>query len=136
MPAYAAIRALGRGGIAEMVTRCHELADGLADKLRRDSDVRIPNQVVYNQVLIDCAPSHLDDGDVEQFVRRVIAAIRDEGTCWVGGTHWHGRAMLRVSVANRSTTPDDIDRSAKAILSAVSSVTDDLNAGLSEGAPV
>ena len=47
---------------------------------------------------------------------RVIAAVQADGTCWLGGTTWHGMAAMRISVSNWSTTEADIDRSAEAIL--------------------
>ena len=47
---------------------------------------------------------------------RVIAAIQRDGTCWMGGTTWHGRRLMRIAVSNWSTTPDDVDRSIEAIL--------------------
>ena len=59
-------------------------------------------------------------GDVR--TRRVIAAVQRDGTCWLGGTTWQGRAAMRVSVTNWQTTEADIDRSAEAILRSVASV--------------
>jgi hypothetical protein len=48
----------------------------------------------------------------------VIARVQEDGTCWLGGTTWRGRRAMRVSVSNWSTTPEDVERSAKAILMA------------------
>ena len=62
---------------------------------------------MFNQVL-------LSFGD-DQRTRAMIAAIQQEGTCWCGGTTWRGRAAMRISVSNWSTTEDDVDRSAAAI---------------------
>jgi len=45
--------------------------------------------------------------------------VQADGTCWLGGTTWHGMAAIRVSVAHWGTTESDIDRSADAILRAV-----------------
>ncbi len=46
----------------------------------------------------------------------VIAAAQRDGTCWMGGTSWRGRRLMRISVSNWSTTEDDVDRSVAAIL--------------------
>lgn len=122
VPVYAALRALGRTGVAEMVDRCHELARQMATELSREPGIRIVNEVVFNQVLVDCAPPGVDQVAGEHFVRQVITAIRAEGTCWVGGTRWRGHPMLRLSIANRSTTSEDVSRSATAILGAIHQV--------------
>lgn len=119
VPVYATIRALGRTGVAELVSRCHKLALQMATQLELSPDIRIVNQVVFNQILVDCSPARMSTADCEQLVGSVISAIRRQGTCWVGGTRWRGRPMLRLSIANWSTTQDDIDHSAVAILDAI-----------------
>ena len=53
--------------------------------------------------------------DADAFTRAVIAAVQQDGTCWLGGTTWHGRAAMRVSVSGWSTSPDDIERTVSAI---------------------
>jgi hypothetical protein len=53
----------------------------------------------------------------------VIAAVQNEGTCWAGGALWQGKQAMRISVSNWSTTEDDIDQSAAAMLTAFSSLT-------------
>jgi hypothetical protein len=54
--------------------------------------------------------------DADELTRAVIAGVQEDGTCWLGGTNWHGMAAMRVAVSNWSTTSEDIDRSADAIL--------------------
>jgi hypothetical protein len=51
--------------------------------------------------------------------QKVITRVQDEGTCWVGGTKWQGQVAMRVSISNWSTTAEDIDRSAAAIITAL-----------------
>jgi hypothetical protein len=75
--------------------------------------------VVFNQVLVRFAPPGADETTAAALTERVIARVQHEGTCWIGGTKWHGHAAARISVSNWSTTADDIDRSAAAILSAL-----------------
>jgi glutamate/tyrosine decarboxylase-like PLP-dependent enzyme len=112
-PIYAALKSLGRRGVAEMVERSCVLARQLATDLGSASYVEILNEVVLNQVLVRFVPPVGQDADA--FTRAVIAAVQHDGTCWLGGTTWHGRAAMRVSVSGWSTTPDDIERTVSAI---------------------
>ena len=114
VPVYAALRSLGRDGLGDLVERNCRLAARMAAKLSRHPMVRILNDVVLNQVLVRF---EADGRDTDQLTKDVIAGVQQEGTCWLGGTVWHGRAAMRVSVSNWSTTDADIDRSAEAILS-------------------
>jgi glutamate/tyrosine decarboxylase-like PLP-dependent enzyme len=114
---YVALRALGRRGIAELIERCCALARRMAEELGRDPRVRILNEVCLNQVLVRFLP--MDEADIDAFTARVISRIQQDGTCWAGGTTWHGMHALRISVSNWSTTEADIDMSAEAILKAV-----------------
>jgi glutamate/tyrosine decarboxylase-like PLP-dependent enzyme len=107
---YAAIRALGRAGIVEMVERCCDLARRFAEQLSAEPDVQILNDVVLNQVLV-----RFDD---DEKTRRVIENVQRDGTCWLGGSEWKGHAVMRISVSNWSTTAEDVDRSVEAILRA------------------
>ncbi|GAA1144466.1 pyridoxal-dependent decarboxylase [Kribbella jejuensis] len=108
IPVYAAIRALGRSGIAEIVDRCHAMAIRFAAALR-DGGADVLNDVVLNQVLVRF-------GDDDAITRQVVKDVQDEGTCWMSGTTWQGRAAMRISVTNWTTGPDDIDRSAATVL--------------------
>jgi glutamate/tyrosine decarboxylase-like PLP-dependent enzyme len=105
---YAAIRALGRDGIAEVVDRCHAMADRFADQLRSAS-VEVLNDVVLNQVLVRFS-------DDDAMTRRVVTEVQNEGTCWMSGTTWQGKAAMRISVSNWTTDEADIDRSVAAVL--------------------
>ena len=107
-PIYAAIRSLGANGIAEMVERGCDLATRMARRLANHPDVRIVNEVVLNQVLVEV-------GDAAT-TRAVIDRIQADGVLWLGGTTFHGTPALRISVSGWNTREDDIDRSADAIL--------------------
>jgi glutamate/tyrosine decarboxylase-like PLP-dependent enzyme len=113
IPLYALIRALGRTGITDLVSRTCALARRMAERLARATGVRILNEVVLNQVLVqfDSGTPRADD-----VTRDVIARVQADGTCWAGGATWQGRQVMRISVSNWSTTEADIDRSAEAIL--------------------
>ena len=111
-PAWAAIRSLGRQGIASMIAGCCELAARLARGVEVHPDVEVLNEVVINQVMVRVRDS--DEG-----TRAMIAAVQAGGICWAGPTLWHGKMAMRVSVSNWSTTAADIDRSVSAILASV-----------------
>jgi glutamate/tyrosine decarboxylase-like PLP-dependent enzyme len=104
---WAALRSLGRSGVAELVDRCCELARQFADGLGALNGVEIVNDVVLNQVLVRVGDGELTD--------RLERAIQDDGTCWLGGTTWRGERLLRIAVSNASTTTHDVDRVVAAI---------------------
>src|SRR4029079_18526560 len=87
---WAALRSLGRRGLAEMIERNCRLATRFAEGLRQPG-YQILNEVRLNQVSVSC-------GDAAT-THRVIAAVQREGTCWCGGTEWHGHAAMRISVS-------------------------------------
>jgi glutamate/tyrosine decarboxylase-like PLP-dependent enzyme len=113
---YAAIRALGRNGIADLIDRSCLLASRFAGTLASDARVEVLNDVVLNQVLVRFLA---DDGDHDGLTRRVLDTVQREGTCWMSGTTWQGKAAMRISVSNWSTDETDVDRSVEAILRAL-----------------
>ena len=117
MPIYAVIRALGRSGLADLIARCCARASRIAARLRTEPGVEVLNDIVLNQVLV-----RFQSPGGNNVTPLVIARVQEDGTCWVGGTKWRGKAAMRVSISNWSTTPADIERSAAAILSALDRV--------------
>jgi glutamate/tyrosine decarboxylase-like PLP-dependent enzyme len=111
----AALRSLGRSGLVDLVERDCALARRMADRLSGRPGVTILNEVVLNQVLVGF--------ETDVLTQAVIAAVQQDGTCWLGGTTWMGRAAMRVSVSGWQTTEDDVDRSADAILRCLSEVS-------------
>ncbi|HUP44348.1 MAG TPA: aminotransferase class V-fold PLP-dependent enzyme, partial [Thermoanaerobaculia bacterium] len=109
---YAALRSLGRQGVADLVERCCAHARRFAGILGGDSRVKILNDVVLNQVLVRF-------GDSDLLTRNTIARVQQEGTCWLAGTTWHDMAAMRISVSNWATSEEDVDRSAEAILRSI-----------------
>jgi glutamate/tyrosine decarboxylase-like PLP-dependent enzyme len=110
-PLYAALRQLGRSGLAELVERDCALAARIAERLAREPGVEVLNDVVLNQALVRF-------GDDDAATEAVVLRVRQEGTCWLGGTVWHGMAAMRISVSGWRTTEHDADRSAEAIAAA------------------
>ena len=106
---WAALRSLGRSGVADLIERTCRHAARFAAGLAAAGH-RVLNDVVLNQVLV----SFGDDATT----RAVIARIQAEGTCWCGGTVWQGQAAMRISVSSWATTQEDVERSLEAILRA------------------
>jgi glutamate/tyrosine decarboxylase-like PLP-dependent enzyme len=118
-PVWAALRSLGRSGVAELIERCCGHARRFADALAAADGVEVLNQVVLNQVLVRFPDP---GGDHDGRTREVVGRVQAGGTLWLGGTTWHDMAAMRISVSNWSTTDDDVDRSVAAILQATKEV--------------
>ena len=110
-PVYAALRSLGRRGLADMIERNCAIATLMAGRLAAEPGVRILNDVVLNQVLVRF-------GEDDALTREVIRRVQAEGTLWAGGTVWHGLGAMRLSVSGWSTSESDALRSVEAILRA------------------
>jgi glutamate/tyrosine decarboxylase-like PLP-dependent enzyme len=106
---WAALKSLGRIGLADMIERNCRLARRFATELQR-AGCEILNEVVLNQVLVSF-------GDATH-TRQVIERVQREGTCWCGPTDWQGRTAMRISVSSWATRDEDVDRSVAAILRA------------------
>ena len=114
---WATIKAMGREGIAEMVSRHCAVARGIAERLDAAPDVAVLNDVVLNQVAV-CLGPDMDVAKADDLTARTITRIQREGVIFVGGAHWRGRQIIRISVCSMNTTEAEIALSADAILSA------------------
>jgi glutamate/tyrosine decarboxylase-like PLP-dependent enzyme len=110
---WAALRSLGRTGVAELIERCCGHAARFAEGLRA-AGYTILNDVMLNQVMVSF-------GD-DETTRRVISGVQADGTCWCGGTVWQGRAAMRISVSSWATRADDVERSLAAICRVAASI--------------
>ncbi len=106
---WAALKYLGREGIAALVTRCCAHAVRISRELGA-AGCEVLNDVVLNQVLVVFG----DDARTQ----RVIETLQRDGTCWCGVSQWQGRTVMRISVSSWASTDTDIDRSIAAILAA------------------
>jgi glutamate/tyrosine decarboxylase-like PLP-dependent enzyme len=104
---WAALRQLGRSGLADLIERTCRYAGQFAEGLQAAGH-RVLNDVVLNQVLVSF-------GSPER-TREVIARVQRDGTCWCGGTVWQGHTAMRISVSSWATTEADVQRSLAAIL--------------------
>jgi glutamate/tyrosine decarboxylase-like PLP-dependent enzyme len=110
-PVWAAIRQLGRSGVAELVERSCSHARRFAEEMAALPACEVLNEVVLNQVLFRFA-----DDDT---TARVLASVQAGGEAWMSGTTWDGRAAIRLSVTNWRTTEADIDRTVAAFRAAL-----------------
>jgi len=104
---WAALRSLGKAGLAELIDGCCEHARHFAEALAAAGH-QVLNEVVLNQVLVSFGTAEV--------TRQVIARVQEEGTCWCGGTAWQGKTAMRISVSSWATTDRDVARSLDAIL--------------------
>jgi glutamate/tyrosine decarboxylase-like PLP-dependent enzyme len=109
---WAALRQLGRTGVAQLVERCCALARRFAEQLAAIDGITVVNDVVLNQVLVRFGDADRTEG--------VIERVQRSGECWMGATTWHGQRLMRISVSNWRTTEADVDRSITAIAEAAS----------------
>lgn len=118
---WAALRTLGRAGVAEMIERNCAQARRFAAELTT-AGFEVLNEVVLNQVLVSFGPP--------ETTRRVIEAIQAEGTCWAGVTVWQGRTAMRISVSSWATTDLDVTRSLAAMIRIARSVPPENRSGV------
>jgi glutamate/tyrosine decarboxylase-like PLP-dependent enzyme len=104
---WAALRSLGRDGLAELIERTCRHASRFAEGLH-EAGYDVLNDVVLNQVMVSF-------GDAET-TRRVIANIQEDGVCWCGGTVWQGHTAMRISVSSWATTDEDVERSLESMI--------------------
>src|SRR3954451_20932746 len=111
LPVYAALRFLGREGLADLIDRCCDHARRMAARLEEVDGVEVLNDVVLNQVAVRF-------GDDDELTGAVIERVQQDGTCWLGGSTVLGKAGMGVSIVGWQTPAADVDRSAEAILAA------------------
>ncbi|WP_164233787.1 pyridoxal phosphate-dependent decarboxylase family protein [Microbacterium hydrocarbonoxydans] len=107
VPAWAALRSLGRSGVESLIDRLHANAVAMASGLSTIAGIEVLNDVDYTQVMFRAA--------TDEATRALGAEILEEGTAVVTGAEWRGRAALRCSMSSWATTPGDIERTIAAI---------------------
>ena len=121
VPVWAALRSLGRSGVAELVDGLTANARAIAEGIAAIPGAEVLNDVVYTQVSV----SFGDDARTQAVTERLLA----DGTAWMSGSRWQGRAVLRVSVSNWSTDESDVAASVDAVRRAAAALAaDDLRA--------
>lgn len=112
---YAAMRSLGRDGIADIVDTCCRMADRLVTEIGGLDGAEVVAPAGMNQGLVRfLAPSGRPD-DHDARTDQVIDALQAEGTCWFGGSTWQGKRVMRISVSNYRTDDADVDKTVAAV---------------------
>jgi glutamate/tyrosine decarboxylase-like PLP-dependent enzyme len=106
---WAALKYLGKDGVDDLVCGLHDRAVQMADELR-SAGFEIMNEVVFNQVMVAC--------DTDALTTRTMEIIQASGDCWVGGSKWHGRTVIRISICSWATTKADVARTCRAFIDA------------------
>jgi len=104
---WAALRSLGKTGLANLIERCCRHATTFAEGLQA-AGYQVLNDVVLNQVLIKF--------NTDELTERIIKRVQDDGTCWCGGTQWQGHTAMRISVSSWATKDADVEKSLDAII--------------------
>jgi glutamate/tyrosine decarboxylase-like PLP-dependent enzyme len=104
---WAALKSMGRSGLANLIERTCAHAQRFAEGLR-SAGYEILNEVVINQVLVSFGS--------ESETLEVIRKVQEDGTCWCSGTVWHGKTAMRISVSSWATTEADVEMSLAAML--------------------
>ena len=116
VPAWAMLKTLGREGVAALVEQHCALARRFAEKLAGEPGIRVLNDVVLNQVIVNFGSG--DTNSRKASTEAVIARVQAGGVCYVGGAQWRDDWVMRISVSSAPTTAADIDLSAEAIINA------------------
>lgn len=111
---WAAMKYLGKDGIDQMVTGFHERTHQFAKELAQVDGFEVLNDVVFNQLLVKC--------ETDELTEKVLSKIQELRDCWVGGSVWFGKKVIRVSVCSWATTEEDITISANSFKTALSLV--------------
>jgi glutamate/tyrosine decarboxylase-like PLP-dependent enzyme len=116
VPTYAALRSLGRKGVAELVGRCCDHCSALVAGIGALPGAEVVSRPVINQGLVRFLA---EDGDHDRRTDEVIARVNGSGIAWFGGTDWRGKRVMRVSVLSHRTTEEDVKRVVGAVADAL-----------------
>ena len=116
---WAALKYLGKDGLGEMIQGFHERAIQFSKGLNEIKGFHILNEVVFNQVLVGC--------ETEEITTQTISKIQELKVCWVGGSTWLGKKVIRISVCSWATTETDVDLSVKSFEKALKMVLQSSN---------
>lgn len=110
---WATLKGLGKQGVSELVWELHQKAVYFSELLKK-AGFEILNDVVFNQVLARYKS--------DEKTSKLIKGIQESCVCWLGGSKWDGKTVMRISVSSYKTTYEDIDISAKEILKIAKSI--------------
>ena len=111
---WATMKYLGKEGIDELVYGLHERAKQFANLLNNTNGFQVLNEVVFNQVIVQC--------ESDELTEKVIQEVQNTRECWVGGSTWKGKKIIRISVCSWTTTEADINRSVASFQQAMNKI--------------
>ncbi len=106
---WSTLKFLGSKGLDQMVTGFHERALQFEKELK-DAGFDIVNDVVFNQVLVQC--------ETDELTKKTLENIQKLRVCWCGGSKWQDRDVIRLSICSWTTTKDDVSLSVKSFIDA------------------
>jgi len=112
---WATLKYLGTSGIEQMVYELHQRAKQFATELSEIKGFTILNEIAFNQVVVTC--------ESDEITNQVIQEIQRQRVCWVGGSTWKGRKVIRISVCSWATTEQDVTLSVQSFKSSLDKVT-------------
>jgi glutamate/tyrosine decarboxylase-like PLP-dependent enzyme len=111
---WATLKYLGTSGIDQMIYGLHQRAKQFASELSAIEGFTILNEIAFNQVVVTC--------ETDEITNQVIQEIQNERVCWVGGSTWKNRKVIRISVCSWATTEQDVTLSVRSFKSAIDKV--------------
>ena len=108
---WATLKYLGKEGINEMIFDMHQRAVQFGKELDQVTGFTVLNDIVFNQVLVQC--------ETDDLTTRTMERIQELRECWVSGSSWNGRKVIRISVCSWTTTSNDITRSVNSFIRAL-----------------
>ncbi len=102
---WAIMKYLGKTGINDMILTMHHRAKQFAEEIGEIEGFYVENDIVFNQVLVRC--------DTDNITEKVLKNIQMLRECWLGGSIWFDKKVIRVSVCSWATTENDISRAVK-----------------------
>ncbi len=117
---WAVMKYLGKNGIDEMILTMNQRAKQFADEINKTTGFYVENDIVFNQVIVRC--------DTDKITEKVLNNIQMLRECWLGGSMWFGKKVMRVSICSWATTKNDISKSVKSFQKALElEITNDNN---------
>lgn len=108
---WSIMKYLGKNGIDEMILTMHQRAKQFANEIREIKGFYVENDIVFNQVVVRC--------DSDKITEQVLSNIQMLRECWLGGSMWFGKKVMRVSICSWATTENDISKSVKSFEKAI-----------------
>ncbi|NMM47611.1 pyridoxal phosphate-dependent decarboxylase family protein [Marinigracilibium pacificum] len=107
---WATFKYLGKNGVDQMVYNLNQRAIQFANEISKAEGFSVLNEVVFNQVIVQC--------ETEELTNKVIEEVQKLRECWVGGSIWKGKRVIRISVCSWVTNKEDITRSVNSFIKA------------------